>query len=150
MTTPAGRSLWELRLIFGGSLLPSILWGVAFANFRQGRSDRFWFELRWWFLGIYLILCLVGGLVTLSGFLSARIGFLILKTSGEMSENAVVPLCDFGFHTWSSWSPLQCPVFATDILSNLGGKIRDNSDWRSAGIAGHRWFIREAHGWALS
>jgi cytochrome d ubiquinol oxidase subunit II len=93
-----GDVAWRRRmdaLITIGSLLPAVLWGVAFANIVAGvpiDADR-------QFTGTLLTLLnpfgLLGGLTTLLLFVSHGLNYLALKTEGEIRERAsrlVVPV----------------------------------------------------------
>jgi cytochrome bd ubiquinol oxidase subunit II len=119
-SNPVWRSLWDWA-IFGGSLVPALLWGVAFANFIHGvpidgsmaYTGGFWNLLNGY--------ALVGGLVSLLGFTLHGAVFLSLKTSGETAESAR----KLSFRLWIG----ACIVlvaftvytyFATDILTKLG------------------------------
>jgi cytochrome d ubiquinol oxidase subunit II len=84
---PAWRTRWEWALIVG-SLVPALLWGVGWANIVDGvpidRSGEFTgtlFDL----LNPYALL---GGLATLTLFLSHGALFLELRTKGEIRARA--------------------------------------------------------------
>ncbi len=84
---PRWRSLWDAA-IFVGSLIPALLFGVAFANFVRGvpiDGSQQYVGGFWNLLNPY---ALVGGLVTLVGFTMHGATFLSLKTSGKISEDA--------------------------------------------------------------
>jgi cytochrome d ubiquinol oxidase subunit II len=81
------RRRWD-RCIFAGSLLPAILWGVAFGNIVRGvRLDE-----RHEYVGTFFDLlnpyAIVGGLTTLTLFVLHGAVFLALKTDGETRERA--------------------------------------------------------------
>jgi cytochrome d ubiquinol oxidase subunit II len=83
----AWRTRWDM-LIAVSSFLPALLWGVAFANIVAGvpiDADKN-------FTGNLLTLLnpfgLLGGLVTLTLFLTHGLVFLALKTEGELRERA--------------------------------------------------------------
>ncbi len=84
---PAWRSRWDLA-IFGGSLLPAFLWGVAFANIVQGVP----IDARHQFTGDLFTLLnpygLLGGLTLLALFLTHGAVFLALKTTGDLRRRA--------------------------------------------------------------
>jgi cytochrome d ubiquinol oxidase subunit II len=82
---------WRLRwdaAIFIGSLLPAILWGVAFANIVAGVP----IDARHEFTGDLFTLLnpfgLLGGLTTLGLFVTHGAVFLALKTTGELRARA--------------------------------------------------------------
>ena len=79
---------WWDRAIFLGSLLPAILWGVAFANIVRGvdiDANKQYIGSFFDLLNPYAIL---GGLVTLSLFVTHGAVFVSLKTEGEIRERA--------------------------------------------------------------
>ncbi|MDR3572947.1 MAG: cytochrome d ubiquinol oxidase subunit II [Anaerolineaceae bacterium] len=147
---PHWRSLWDWA-IFGGSLLPSILWGVAFANFVRGVPIDSGLNYAGGFWNLLNPYALLGGLVTLSGFLLQGSVFLSLKTSGEISERSrqaamrlwlptLVILVAF---TVSSY-------FVTDILSKLGVNPGPIPIGGVLALLVTGWFIREKRtGWAF-
>jgi cytochrome bd ubiquinol oxidase subunit II len=82
---------WRLRwdaAIFVGSLLPAILWGVAFANIVAGVP----IDAKHEFTGDLFTLLnpfgLLGGLTTLGLFVTHGAVFLALKTTGELRARA--------------------------------------------------------------
>ena len=79
---------WWDRAMIVGSIVPSFLWGVAFANIVRGvpidASKDFTGSL-WTLLNPYGLL---GGLVTLTLFLTHGAMYLALKTEGEIRQRA--------------------------------------------------------------
>ncbi|RZU75824.1 cytochrome bd-I ubiquinol oxidase subunit 2 apoprotein [Micromonospora kangleipakensis] len=78
---------WD-QAIFFGSLLPAILWGVAFANILRGvplDADHEYVGGLFDLLNPYALL---GGLTTLALFLTHGAVFIALKTTGEIRERA--------------------------------------------------------------
>jgi cytochrome d ubiquinol oxidase subunit II len=83
----AWRAWWD-RGIFLGSLVPAVLWGVAFANIVRGvpiDADK---EFVGNFFDLLHPYALLGGLVTLSLFVTHGATFLSLKTLGEVRDRA--------------------------------------------------------------
>ena len=81
------RRRWDW-CIFAGSLVPAILWGVAFGNIVRGvRLDEH-HEYVGSFLDLLNVYALVGGLTTLVLFVLHGAVFLALKTDGEMRQRA--------------------------------------------------------------
>jgi cytochrome bd ubiquinol oxidase subunit II len=85
---PGWRRRWDLAIV-GGSAVPALLWGVAFANIVAGvpiDADRR-------FTGSLLTLlnpyALLGGLTTLSLFALHGALFLGLRTTGDLQRRAV-------------------------------------------------------------
>lgn len=90
------RGKWDLAAIFG-SYLPAILWGVAFANIVGGvpieplgdnPATPFYFEYTGNLFTLLSIYGLLGGLVTMTLFLTHGAMFVALKTDGEIRHRA--------------------------------------------------------------
>lgn len=82
---PAWRKTWDAA-IFAGSLLPALLWGVAFANIVRGvpiDGSMAYTGTLWTLLNPFALL---GGLVTLALFTLHGALFLSLKTDGVILE----------------------------------------------------------------
>ncbi|WP_413452673.1 cytochrome d ubiquinol oxidase subunit II [Georgenia phoenicis] len=87
---PVWRDRWDRALTFG-SWLPSILWGVAFANLVQGMEIELvggTHQLTGGFLSLITPFTLLGGLVTLGLFLTHGTIFVALKTAGPIHVRA--------------------------------------------------------------
>jgi cytochrome d ubiquinol oxidase subunit II len=84
---PNWRKLWDWAIFFG-SLLPALLWGVAFGNIVRGVA----IDATMTFVGSFGDLlnpyALVGGLVTLTLFILHGALFLELKLDGALRERA--------------------------------------------------------------
>ncbi|MCW3818247.1 cytochrome d ubiquinol oxidase subunit II [Micromonospora sp. DR5-3] len=78
---------WD-RAIFFGSLLPAILWGVAFANILRGVPLSADHEYVGGLLDLLNPYALLGGVTTLGLFLTHGAVFLALKTTGDIRERA--------------------------------------------------------------
>jgi cytochrome d ubiquinol oxidase subunit II len=147
---PRWRNLWDW-MIFVGSLVPALLWGVAFANLLHGvpiDANMQYAGNFWDLLNPYALL---GGLATLSSFTLHGAVFLSLKTKGEIMERA---------HTAASrlWLPVVVCVlafviagyFATDMFSRLGINPGPVPLGAGAALLAAGWFIRQRrHGWAF-
>jgi len=82
---PTWRKFWDWSL-FGGSFVPALLWGVAFANIYRGvRIDGSMNYIGgfWELLNPY---ALVTGLMGLALFILHGAHYLILKTDGDIQE----------------------------------------------------------------
>ena len=81
------RERWDLA-IAGGSFIPALLWGVAFANIVRGvplhTSELGNIEYAGGFFNLLNPYALLGGLVTLTLFLTHGAIFLALKTDGPI------------------------------------------------------------------
>ena len=83
---------WFDQFIFWGSVLPPLLWGVAFANLAQGLPIVPQDNGGWLYEGTLLTLLnpygLLGGLTMLLITFTHGLVFVSLKTTGEMRQNA--------------------------------------------------------------
>ncbi|HTJ34802.1 MAG TPA: cytochrome d ubiquinol oxidase subunit II [Dactylosporangium sp.] len=84
---PRWRRRWDAAII-GGSLVPAVLWGVAFGNIVRGVRLDAQHEYAGTFFDLLNPYALLGGLTTLTLFLLHGAVFLALKTDGEMRERA--------------------------------------------------------------
>ncbi len=110
----AWRRRWDWA-IFVGSLLPALLWGVAFGNIVQGVpieriGDPAHLEYTGNFLTLINPYALLGGLTTLGLFVTHAAMFLALKTDGEIRARAnrlagqvglVTAVVAVGFLAWT-------------------------------------------------
>jgi cytochrome bd ubiquinol oxidase subunit II len=114
------RKTWDWT-IFGSSLVIGILWGVAFANFVLGvpiDSSLNYVGGFWNLLNPYALL---GGVVSLCGFILHGATFLSLKTSGSLMESA-------NKAAWRMWIPTLVVLvifsiysyFTLDLVNTLG------------------------------
>jgi cytochrome d ubiquinol oxidase subunit II len=81
------RRRWDACII-GGSLVPALLWGVAFGNIVRGVKIDAQHEYVGNFFNLLNPYALLGGLTTLSLFVLHGAVFLALKTDGEMRVRA--------------------------------------------------------------
>lgn len=85
--TPAWRATWD-RALFWGSLVPALLWGVAFtdlvAGIRIDPGPRYTAGL----VGLVHPIALLGGLAGLSLFCLHGAVFLSAKTTGDLAARA--------------------------------------------------------------
>ncbi len=144
------RKFWDWA-VCAGSFVPSLLWGVAFANFVRGVpiNDQLYFAGNFWdLINVYAIL---GGLVTLTGFLLQGAIFLSLKTENPVRSRAQTA-------SLRIWTPtviillaaIIATYFYTDILTKLGvdpGPVPIGAVLASLAAG---WFIRQKlNGWAF-
>jgi cytochrome d ubiquinol oxidase subunit II len=81
------RALWDWAL-FGGSIVPAVMWGVAFAHLVRGvplNADLVYEGGFWNLLNGYALL---GGLASLLLFTMHGAAFLSIKIKGELEEDA--------------------------------------------------------------
>jgi cytochrome d ubiquinol oxidase subunit II len=85
------RQRWDVAILIS-SAIPALLWGVAFANIVRGvpieKSAEGNLEYVGGFFNLLNPYALLGGVVTLTVFLTHGAIFLSLKTAGEIRENA--------------------------------------------------------------
>jgi cytochrome d ubiquinol oxidase subunit II len=148
---PGWRTFWDW-MIFIGSFVPALLWGVALANIVRGvpiDAQMQYVGTFWTLLNPY---ALAGGLATLSLFTLHGAVFLCLKTKGELEERAHKAAARL-------WLPAAVFVFlfviagyfATDMFSRLG--LNPGPVPLGAGVAllASGWFIRQRRsGWAFA
>jgi cytochrome d ubiquinol oxidase subunit II len=89
------RETWDWGLAVG-SLIPAILWGVAFVDLLHGVSLDASGEVTGGFGGLLAPVALLGGLASLAVFLTHGATFLALKTTGDLSARARRAAMRFG------------------------------------------------------
>jgi len=89
------RETWDWGLAVG-SLIPAILWGVAFVDLLHGVSLDASGEVTGGFGGLLAPVALLGGLASLALFLTHGATFLALKTTGDLSDRARRAAMRFG------------------------------------------------------
>ena len=117
---PQWRSLWDWML-FTGSIIPALLWGVAMANLIRGvpiDADKHYVGGFFNLLNPY---ALIGGLVTLTLFTLHGAIFLNLKTTDKIRESARrIALKLWPAATVVVFLFVILGYFATDMFSRLG------------------------------
>ncbi|HEX6485840.1 MAG TPA: cytochrome d ubiquinol oxidase subunit II [Nocardioidaceae bacterium] len=144
---PAWKARWD-KAIFFGSLVPAVLWGVAFANIVRGvpiDADKEYVGSTLTLLNPYALL---GGLTTLGLFLTHGALFLALKTDGDIRHRAralalVVGLPTAGvavaFLTWTQlvsgglWSSAAFLAAALALVGGLYAAWRTREGWAFLG-----------------
>jgi cytochrome d ubiquinol oxidase subunit II len=116
------RRSWDWAIFFG-SALPALLWGVAFANIVAGVP----INAKGDFTGNLLTLInpfgLLGGVVTLSLFVTHGAAYLALKTEGDLRARANAVVLGAGLVAavaavlFLGWTQLQSMVAASAIAS---------------------------------
>lgn len=108
----AWRGWWD-RAIIVGSLVPAVLWGVAFANIARGVPLDADHEFTGSLLTLLNPFGLLGGVVTLLLFLTHGAMFVALKTDGDIRHRARRLAVRLGigaaaaavvFLVWTQWS----------------------------------------------
>jgi len=147
--SPRWRAWWD-RAIFGGSVLPALLWGVAFANIVRGVP----LNAQHVYTGNLLTLLnwygLLGGLVTLSLFALHGAIFLALKTDGPLRARAgrlavrisaaAVPLAALFLIVsqlghGKAWTDVTAGAAAVALLGGVAAAVRGREGWAFLGTA---------------
>ena len=148
---PRWRALWDW-CIFGGSVVPALLWGVAMANIVRGVPIDGNMEYVGGFFNLLNPYALLGGLAGLGVFTLHGAIFLSLRTDGELRER-VEKLAN---RLWPvvlvvGAATVVASYFATDIFQRLG--INPGISAIGAGVAflAGGWFLRQKRsGWAFA
>jgi cytochrome d ubiquinol oxidase subunit II len=147
---PTWRGVWDW-LIFAGSLVPALLWGVAFGNLIRGvpiNAEMQYAGNFWTLLNPYALL---DGLAFVAIFALHGAIFLSLKTKGEIVERAHKAALRLWLPTVVLvFAYVLTSYFATDMFTRLG--INPGPVPLGAGVAllVSGWFIRQrSHGWAF-
>lgn len=144
------RRRWDAAIWFG-SFVPALLWGVAFANIVRGvplePADSTYGNVIytggfWYLLNPY---ALVGGLTTLTLFLTHGAVFLALKTAGTIQERsqalaiklgAVATVVAVVFLLWTqlaysdkTWTWALVGVAAVSWLAGIWMNIKGRDGW---------------------
>ena len=115
------RSTWEWALAVG-SLVPALLWGVAWANIVRGLPLNASHDMTGNLFDLLTPYALLGGVASLLLFLSHGAIFLRLRTEGEVAERAA------GVARWAA------PGAALAVLAFLGWTIGRQAN--GAGVQG--------------
>jgi len=142
---PEWKARWD-KAIFFGSLVPAVLWGVAFANIVRGvpiDADKEYVGSTLTLLNPYALL---GGLTTLGLFLTHGALFLALKTDGDIRHRARALALVVGVPT------AGIAVFFLTWTQLVSGALWSSAAFLAAGLAligglYAAWEARE--GWAF-
>jgi len=139
---------WWDRAVIVGSFLPALLWGVAFANIVRGvpiDADKNYTGSLWTLLNP---VGLLGGLMTLTLFITHGAMFVALKTDGDIRHRAralavrvgvvaavlaVVFLVWAQLHTGNAGSLVLFAVAAVALLAGLFAASRGREGWAFLG-----------------
>jgi cytochrome d ubiquinol oxidase subunit II len=119
------RKRWDIAILIS-STIPALLWGVAFANIVRGvpieRAESGSLEYVGGFFNLLNPYALLGGVVTLTVFLTHGAVFLSLKTTGSIRDKAheiaklsgvVAAVAAVSFLVWTN---LMLPELNTTVL----------------------------------
>ena len=142
------RTRWDLAIVVG-SFLPSLLWGVAFANLVRGveleqvSSGGFIYVGGFW--ALLNPFSLLGGLVTLTLFLTHGAIFISLKTDGDLRYRAralairlglVATVLAVVFLLWAqiayssnTWTWATVLIAAVSWLGGLAAMYKGREGW---------------------
>jgi len=117
---PRWRAAWDWA-IFGGSLVPALLWGVALTNFVRGVPIDASMNYVGGFWNLLNPFALLGGALSLLAFTLHGALFLSLKTTDDLREKAEKT-------AWTLWIPTVLALvlyvislyLLTDIFARLG------------------------------
>ena len=140
---PQWRRRWDLAIAFG-SWVPSVLWGVAFANIVAGVPINAAGDFTGTLLTLLNPFGLLGGVVTASLFLLHGAHFVALKTEGDIHERArsaalrIAPVTIVSgavFLIWNqlargpawTWAPVL--VAAVALVASVPATRADRDGW---------------------
>jgi cytochrome d ubiquinol oxidase subunit II len=140
---PSWRRRWDAAIV-AGSVVPGLLWGVAFANIVHGVAIDSHKEYIGSFFDLVNVYSLLGGLTTLALFLTHGAMFVSLKTDGDIRHRAralsvrvgvVAALLAVAFLLWtqldtgSAGSLALFVVAAACLLAGLGAAYLGHEGW---------------------
>jgi len=143
------RARWD-NCIFWGSLVPAVLWGVAFGNVVRGVPLDEDFEFVGSLLDLLNPYALLAGLTTLALFVTHGSVFVALKTTGEVRERAnalagrvglVAAVLAVAFLAWTqgirgdAWSAVTAVCAALALVGGLLANRAGREGWAFLGSA---------------
>ncbi len=147
---PVWRTFWDW-MIFIGSLVPALLWGVALGNILRGVP----IDQNMTYVGTFFTLlnpyALLGGLTSLSLFILHGALFLGLKTKGEIMDRAVAFTKKIGpVATVLIFLYVVATYFMTDAFTRLGINPGIIPLGAGATLLAAGWFVHHGRpGWAF-
>jgi cytochrome bd ubiquinol oxidase subunit II len=112
------RKTWDI-ILFLGSLIPALLFGVALANLLKGVPIDAHMEYTGGFFNLISPYTLVAGVAALSFFMYHGAVYISLKTKGELMEKAKKLSTKLGAVTLGLWVLLGIlTYFQTDLFKN--------------------------------
>lgn len=145
------RQRWDVAIVTT-SLIPALLWGVAFANIVKGvpieKSPTGSLEYVGGFFNLLNPYALLGGVVTLSVFLTHGAVFLALKTDGEIRRRAnglalklgvIAAVAAVAFLVWTNTSYSNSKIWVLVLSAGVA------LSW-VAGLAAN---VKKREGWAF-
>ena len=147
---PRWRALWDW-LIFFGSAVPALLWGVALANIVRGVPIDGNMQYVGGFWNLLNPYALLGGLTSLGAFTLHGAIFLSLRTTGKIEQRAQQTARRL-------WLPNAVIVlglviatyFVTDVFTRLGFNPGVTAVGAGVAILAVGWLLRSGrNGWAF-
>jgi len=147
---PRWRALWDW-LIFFGSAVPALLWGVALANIVRGVPIDGNMQYVGGFWNLLNPYALLGGLTALGAFTLHGAIFLSLRTTGKIEQRAQQTARRL-------WLPNAVIVlglviatyFVTDVFTRLGFNPGVTAVGAGVAILAVGWLLRSGrNGWAF-
>lgn len=151
---PSWRAWWD-RAIFFGSLVPALLWGVAFGNIVGGVDIDADKEYVGTFFDLLNPYALLFGVVTLSLFVTHGAVYVSLKTVGDVRERArtvagvtglVTAVAAVAFLAWTAverdgalhhtWFLVLAALAAVSLVAGLAANRLGREGWAFVGTAG--------------
>ncbi|WP_232678634.1 cytochrome d ubiquinol oxidase subunit II [Nocardioides sp. R-C-SC26] len=141
------RARWDVAIVVG-SVVPALLWGVAFANIVRGVPIDADLEYAGGFLTLLNPYALLGGITTLLLFLTHGAVFISLKTDGRIRHaarelgiglGALAAVAAVAFLAWtqvSTGTTASAVVFlaaAAGLVAALLALLRGNEGWAFTG-----------------
>lgn len=148
---PEWRAFWDWA-IFGGSLVPALLMGVAFGNLLQGVPINEKMQFTGNFFSLLSPYTLIAGAYGLVLMVLHGAIYLSMKAEGEVSERAN----KIAARLWPiSLAVLVVTIIASDLATDMFAKLGVNPGIIPlSGIVtllASGWFIRNKHnGWAFA
>ncbi|MBK9715029.1 MAG: cytochrome d ubiquinol oxidase subunit II [Kouleothrix sp.] len=147
---PAWRATWDW-VIFAGSLVPALLWGVALGNLLRGVPIDAHMEYVGGFFDLLNPYALIGGLGTLTMFLLHGAIFLNLKTEGVIRDRALAATKRIGPVTTVVVVVFVIATYLmTDAFSRLGADPGVVPVAAAGALLAAGWFVHQSRtGWAF-
>jgi len=147
---PQWRSLWDW-MIFVGSFIPALLWGVALGNILRGVPIDASMTYVGGFFNLLNPYALLGGLTTLTVFTLQGAIFLVLKTDGDLMSRAMAATKKVGpVATVMVFGFVVVGYFMTEAFARLGINPGIIPITAGAVLLAAGWFIHnDRPGWAF-
>ena len=140
---PRWRSAWDWAIFFG-SLVPALLWGVAFADFLHGVPLNAQHEFTGNFFDLVGPYALFGGVMSLTLFTLHGALFLVLKTDGAMRIRARLAAARLFWFALVGLVGFLTLSYANALATNDRGIVPDLVPLTAiAALVAVGWFRRE-------